>query len=163
MSPPSRITTARSLRLILRPQTCRFHAADKVHGLLRSRTSFSQNVSPLYRFQSRRNSQKQLFWDFYARTRKSPMTHENPEPAVRLYAATFFSSLYIYTEKQHICILDISLAIRNASQPNDRFQLTEYLHDKTQTGTVLQRGFSLATVGCVQDTPAPIGSSEVSI
>ena len=60
-------------------------------------------------------------------------------------------------------MLDISLAIRNASQPNDRFQLTEYFHDKRETGTVLQRGLSLATVGCVQDTPAPIGSSELSI
>ena len=124
MSPPSRNTTARSLRLILRPQTGRFHAKDKVHGLLRSRTSFSPNVSPLYRFQSRRNCQKQLFWDFYASVRKSPRTHENPNPAVRLYAATFFGSLYIYTEKQHICMLDISLAIRNASYQNNRLQLT---------------------------------------
>ena len=83
MSPPSRNTTARSLRLILRPQTGRFHAVDYVHGLLRSRTSFCQNVSSLYRFPSRRNSQKQLFWDFYTRTRKSPWTHDKPEPAVR--------------------------------------------------------------------------------
>ena len=163
MSPSSRNMTSCSLHLILRPQTGRFNAEDKVHGLRRSRTSFSQNVSPLYRFQSRRNSQKQLFWDFYARTRKSPQTHEKPKPVVRLYAATFFGSLYIYTEKRHICMLDISLAIRNASHQNNRLQLTEYLHDKRQAGTVLQRGLSLATVGCVQDTPAPIGSSELSI
>ena len=99
----------------------------------------------------------------YDTTSKSPRTHEKPKPVVCLYAVTFFGSLYIYTEKQHICMLDISLAIRNASHQNNQLQLREYLHDKREAGTVLQRGLSLATVGCVQDMPAPIGSSELSI
>ena len=98
---------------------------------------------------------------FYAWTRKSTRTHEKPKPVGRLYAVTFSGSLYIYTEKQHICMLDISLAIRNASHQNNRLQLTDYLHDKREAGTVLQRGLSLATVGCGQDMPAPIGSSEL--